>query len=267
MNASAFSEPFTPRGVAGFAGAKFWRLFLAQFIFALLAGAVVAWLFYGDYFPAIQKAIENLPADSEIRAGQLDWRGNPFQELAENHFVAFDVDLDHSGQWSAGDLQIEFGRDSIRVISLFGYADFIYPPHGTLAFNRAQLEPLWRAWRAEILFVIAAATILSLLIAWWLLATVYFLPVWLIGFFTNRDVSLFGSWKLSAAALLPGAILMTGGILIYGLGFPLVLLLFVFGAHFVLDWLYLIFGLMFFARVPTATPRGNPFKRDAKPKA
>jgi hypothetical protein len=89
----------------------------------------------------------------------------------------------------------------------------------------------------------------------------------LIGFFTNRDVSLFGSWKLSGAALLPGALLMTGGIFIYGLGFPLVLLLFVFGAHFVLDWLYLIFGLMFFARNPTAAPRGNPFKPKGKPKA
>jgi hypothetical protein len=267
MNATAFSEPFTPRGVAGFAGAKLWHLLLAQFLFALLAGIVVAWLFHQAYFPAVQKAIESLPADSEIRYGKLDWTGNSFQELAESHFLAMDVDLDHSGQWSAGDLQVEFGRDTIRVFSLFGYADFIYPPQGVLAFNRLQLEPLWSAWRAEILFGIGAATVVSLVVTWWLLATIYFFPVWLIGFFTNRDVSLFGSWKLSGAALLPGALLMTGGIFIYGLGFPLVLLLFFFGAHFVLDWLYLIFGLMFFARTPTAVPRGNPFKPKGKPKA
>lgn len=270
MNASAFSEPFTPRGVAGFAGTKFWRLFLAQLLFAALAAITVAWLFYQDYFPVIGKAVENLPADGEILAGKLNWTDASFRELAENHFVSFDVDLDHSGQWSSGDLQIEFGRDSIRVFSLFGYGDFIYPPapsNEILAFNRPQLEPLWRAWRAEILFGIAVAIFFLLLLTWWLLATLYFLPVWLVAFYTNRDLSLFGSWKLSCASLLPGALLMTAGILIYGLGFPLVLLLFIFGAHFILDWLYLIFGLMFFVRSPTAIPRGNPFKRDGKPKA
>lgn len=266
MNASVFTEPFTPRGVAGFAGAKFIRLLLAQFIVALLAAIVIAWFFYRNCFSVVLSAIQNLPADSEIRSAQLDWTGGSPQALAEGHFIAFDVDLDHSGQLrSAVDFQIEFGRHCVRVISFFGYyADFYYPGvRGEMIdFNRPTLEPLWTAWRAEILFLIAFASILVLLLNWWILGTLYFLPVWLTGFFTNRDLSVRGSWKLSNAALLPGALLMTGGIFIYGLGFPFVLFAFVFGAHLVLGWLYLFFALAFFARTSAAPSRGNPFEGD-----
>jgi len=130
MNASAFSEPFTPRGVAAFARAKFSRLLLLQFIFAMLAAFATAWFFYQDCFPTVQAAIDNLPADSEIHSGALDWHGDSFSELADGRFVAFDVDISHSAQFrsSTADLQIEFGHETIRVFSLFGYADFYYPP-------------------------------------------------------------------------------------------------------------------------------------------
>jgi hypothetical protein len=266
MSASAFSEPFTPRGVAAFARAKFKRLLLAQFVFAAAAAFAVAWFFYEDCFPTVQAAIENLPLDSQISSSALDWHGDSFSELAEGRFVAFDVDISHSGEFrSPADLQIEFGHETIRVFSLFGYTDFYYPPGDVISFNRTELDPLWKAWRAEILFFIIIAVIIGLLLSWWILASVYFLPVWLSGFFTNRNLDLRASWKLSGAALLPGALLMIAGILFYGLGLPLVTFLFIFGAHFVLGWLYLFFGLAFLSRSSTATPKGNPFKPGEKP--
>ena len=130
-----------------------------------------------------------------------------------------------------------------------------------MQFNRPQLQPLWEAWQSIILFAIAATTFVSLLLAWWILATLYFLPVWLIGFFTNRDLDLRTGWKLSGAALLPGALLMILGIFLYGCGlFNLISFLFIFGAHFILAWLYLLFALPFFTRISSATPKGNPFK-------
>jgi hypothetical protein len=265
MNASAFSEPFTPRGVAAFARAKFKRLLLAQFIFAAVAAFTVAWFFCEYCFPTIQAAIENLPPDSQISSGALDWHGDSLSQLAEGRFVAFDVDISHSGQFrSPADLQIEFGHETIRIFSLFGYADFYYPPGEVISFNRTELGPLWKAWRAEILFFIIIAVIIGLLLSWWILATVYFLPMWLSGYFTNRDLDLRASWKLSGAALLPGALLMIAGILFYGLGLPLVTFLFIFGAHFVLGWLYLFFGLVFLSRSSTANPKGNPFKPGEK---
>lgn len=266
MNASAVSEPFTPRGVAAFARAKLRWLLLAQLILAWLAAAAVACFFYNACFPIVQAAIDNLPATGQIASRQLNWGGSAFQDLADGHFVAFDVDLDHSSQFhSTADMQIEFGRGSLRVFSLFGYAEFYYPPDEIIQFNRPRLEPLWNAWRAEILFFIALAAFMALPVTWWILATIYFLPVWLIGFFTNRDLGLRASWKLSCAALLPGALAMIAAILLYGLGFfGLVTFFFIFVAHFILDWLYLLFALPFFTRISTAPPRGNPFKPSQK---
>src|ERR1700722_10966810 len=113
MNASAFSEPFTPRGVATFARAKLGRLLLAQLVLALLAAVAVATFFYNACFPVASAAIENLTDNGQIVSGQLNWSGDSFQNLAEGHCVAFDMDLDHSGQFrSTADMQFEFGRDS-----------------------------------------------------------------------------------------------------------------------------------------------------------
>jgi hypothetical protein len=262
LNASAFSEPFTPRGVAAFAGAGTRRLVLAQLIFASLAAVAVAYFFHAACAPAIQAAIDSLPANGQIQSGQLNWTGSA-QMLADGRFVAFNVDPDHSGQTlsTTADFQIEFGRSSVRVISILGYADFRYPPGETVPFNQSQLDPLWKAWRAEILFFVALVTFIILPVTWWILAVIYFLPAWLIGFLTNRNLPLQASLKLSCAALLPGALVMTAAIVLYAMGFlTLISFCFVFAAHFVLQWLYLLFGLLFFPRASAATPKGNPFK-------
>lgn len=267
MNASDFSEPFTPRGVAAFARAKFNRLLLAQFGFALLAGIAVAWCIHNLCFPVIEDAVENLPQDGKIQFGQLNWTGSSPQTLAEGHFLALDVDLEHSGQLrSTAEFQIEFGRESVRVFSLFGFAEFYYPLDDVVQFNRPELQPLWEAWRWEILFFIAIATLITLPLVWWLLAALFFFPAWLFGFFANRDLDLRTSWKLSCSALLPGALLMILGILLYGFGLlNLVSFLFVFAAHLVLDLLYLFSALAFFSRTSSATPKGNPFDKSKKP--
>ena len=265
MNAPAKStfawEPLTPRGVAAFAGAKFSRLFLVQFIFALLAAASVVWFLDDSCFPVIRAAIQKLPDAGKISAGKLDWRGDSPQSLAEGNFLAFDVDLNHSGQIrSTADVQIEFGAESVRVFSLLGYAEFFYPQDRFAPFNRTELEPFWGAWTAEILFMTAAATIIGLLLSWWILATLYFLPVWIFGLFENRDLDFRASWKLSGATLMPGALLMAAGILLYDFNFlNLVQLGFIFAAHFVLGWIFLFVSLLFVPRISEGKPKGNPF--------
>ena len=254
-------EPLTPRGVAAFARATFSRLLLVQFVVALLAAASVARFLDDACFPTVLAAIQKLPDAGDIRSGKLDWRGDSPQMLAEGNFLAFDVDTNHSGQiHSTADVQIEFGTDSIRVLSLLGYADFLYPPDPARPFNRQELEPLWDAWVAEILFMVAAAMMLVLLLSWWLLATVYCLPVRLLGFFTNRDLDLRACWKLSGAALLPGALLMAAGVWLYGFGLlGLVSFGLLFAAHFVLGWTYLFLSQLFLPRISDGPQKGNPF--------
>jgi hypothetical protein len=256
-------EPLTPRGVAAFARAKLGQLLVAQFIVALLAAAAVAWFLDDGCFPTISGAIQKLPADGEIRSGRLDWHGDPSQMLAEGKFLAFDVDLNHSGQiHSTADVQIEFGKDSIRIFSLLpGYSEIVYVPDRGAPFNRTELEPLWGAWAAEILFIAGAAVTAGLLLSWWILATIYFLPVWLLGFFADRNLNFRECWKLSGAAPLPGALLMAAGVLLYNAGFlDLVSLGFLVASHFALGWIYLFLSQLFLPRISETKSKGNPFK-------
>ncbi|HEV2437472.1 MAG TPA: hypothetical protein VG077_15885 [Verrucomicrobiae bacterium] len=254
-------EPFTPRGVAAFAGARFGRLLLVQFIVALLAAVAVAWFVDNVGFPAVTAAIQKLPPTGEIRSGKLDWLGRSPELLATGRILTLDVDLDHSGQIGpTADVQIEFGRETVRAFSLFGYLEWNYPSGYAIAFNRNTLEPLWGAWAMELLILVGAATAMGCLLSWWLLATLYFLPLWLLGFYANRDLNFRQSWRLAGAALMPGACLMVAAVFLYGIGFlNLVSFSFIFGAHFVIGWIYLFVSLLFVPRAPTPVIRGNPF--------
>jgi hypothetical protein len=94
----------------------------------------------------------------------------------------------------------------------------------------------------------------------------YCLPVWLVGFFANRDLSLRGSWRLAGAALLPGALLLTAAIVLYGSGaFDLVRLAVAGAAHPVVGWVYLIVSPL---RCPSHPAAGaikkNPFVAPGK---
>jgi hypothetical protein len=254
-------EPLTPRGVAAFARARLSRLLLAQFVIASLAAAVVVWFFSNGCFPTVRAAIRNLPAAGAIRSGRLDWPDNPPRLLAGGRFLAFMVDPNHSGQIQPpADVQIAFGRETVRVISLLGYVEWKYPSDWIIAFNRTELEPLWGAWEPEWLGIMVLAVAAGLMLSWTMLATVYLLPAWLIGFLANRNLNLPASWKLAGAALLPGALLFTAAIAFYGFGLlDLIQLCFLFGAHVVLGWIYLLLSQLFVSRIDAGLSKGNPF--------
>ena len=262
-------EPFTPRGVAAFAGAGLGRLLLVQLMAALLAAAAVVWFVHKGCFPVMGTAIQKLPVTGEIRSGRLDWQPHPPELLAGGRFLALDVDLDHSGQIGpAADVQIELGRETVRIFSLFGYSEWRYPRDYIIALNRTALEPLWGAWAMEFLGLTGIAATLGFLLSWWLLATLYFLPVWLLGFFSNRDLNFRQSWRLAGAALMPGALMMTAALLLYGIGLlNLVSFGFTFGAHFLIGWIYLFVSLLFVPRASTPASRGNPFRPPRKERA
>jgi len=254
-------EPLTPRGVAAFARARLSRLLLVQFVIASLAAAAVVWFLSDGCFPAVRAAIRNLPAAGAIRSGRLDWPDNAPRLLAGGRFLAFIVDPNHSGQiQSPADLQIEFGRETVRVSSLFGYAEWNYPADWIIAFNRTELEPLWGAWEPEWLGIMVLAVVAGLMLSWTVLATIYFLPAWLLGFLANRRLNFRGSWKLAGAALMPGAMLFTTAIGLYDFGvFGLIQFCFLFGAHVALGWIYLPLSQLFLLRIDAKPPAGNPF--------
>jgi hypothetical protein len=256
-------EPLTPHGVAAFARATPSRLFIVQFIVALLVAAAVVWFFRDSCFPTVTAAIQNLPTAGEIRSARLNWAGTSPQLLAEGRVFALDVDLNHSGKIrSTADVQIEFGRETVRIFSLLGYTEWPYPHGQIIPFNRIDLEPLWGAWAMELLFIAGVGLAVGFMLGWGLLATIYFLPVRILGFFMNRDLNLPQSWRLVGAALMPGALLMIAAILLYNSGLlDLVSLCFAFAAHFVLGWVYLFLSQLFLPPSAPGLHKGNPFKR------
>ena len=255
-------EPVTPRGVAAFARATFGRLFLVQSIVAVLVAATVAWFIYDAWFPVVRAAIRQLPETGTIRGGKLEWPGNSPHGLAEGTFLSFIVDLDNKGEArSPAHVEIEFGKEKVLVHSLLGYVEFDYAKGWVMAFNRRELTPWFGAWQPPLLALTVLGVILFLMVSWLVLATLYMLPAWLFLFYANRDLKLGECWRLSGAALMPGALMMIAGILLYDFGVvDLVGLAFVFAGHLVLGWIYLFISPLFLPR-PGAevAPGKNPF--------
>lgn len=254
-------EPVTPRGVAAFARASFERLFVVQAVVALFATAALVWVLSDGIFPVIDAAIRRLPEQAEIRGGRLDWRADSPQFLAEGNLIAVSVDLEHGGTLrSPADFQFEFGKTSVCVFSLFGEAEWNYPAGYRISINQRDARPAWGAWSPDLLALAAIGTFLGLLLVWAALATAYCLPVWLICFFCNRDLTFRASWRLAGAALMPGALLLSAALVLYELGvFDLVRFGFVLAMHLVTGWIYLFISPMFLNRAQPADKQ-NPFQ-------
>ena len=62
---------------------------------------------------------------------------------------------------SPADFQFEFGRDSVRLFSLFGEAEVDYPPGYIIAANQTDARPAWGAWAPDILGLAAIGTFLG----------------------------------------------------------------------------------------------------------
>ena len=271
MDAEAVKPPFawqplTPSGVAAFAQAKLGHLLWVQLVVALLAGGTVGWFLHRDWFPVVTRAIEALPSEGQFNAGRLDWHGNSPQLLAQDRFLALTVDLGHGGgARSPAHVQVEFGEKDIQIFSLLGFAQVAYPQGRWLPCNRPELTPRWGAWAPAILTLVIGAVAAGLILVWAVLASVYCWPVWLLGFFADRDLSAAGSWRLAGAAVLPGALFMLGAIVLYGFELLDPIHLLAAGAmHLVIGWVYLAISPFRLPRHPAAgNTRGNPWKHKA----
>jgi len=256
-------QPLTPRGIAAFSGSSFARLIAVQFVVAMLVAASVLWLLLTAWFPVIEAAIRALPEKGEIQAGRLQWNGDNAVTLADSRFLAITVDPLHRGEArSPAHVQLEFGRFDCRILSLFGFIQVDYPRNYSLLFNRAELVPWWGAWRPALLTTIALATVAGLLAIWWVLAALYLLPTWLVALYADRRLSLFGSWRLAGAALMPGALFMAVTVFVYGRGFlSLIDLSAAFAAHFLIGWVFLLTSTLSFPHSQAPEPASvNPFQ-------
>ena len=255
-------QPLTFKGVASFGDASVLRLLGVQLVFAILVGAAVVWCVDTAWSPTIAQAIRRMPEQGEIRNGRLHWTDPTPRVLGEGHFVAFTFDPRHSGTTrSPAHIQVEFGRDTVRFLSLLGYWDSAYPfGHSAFQFNRRAMEPWWGAWRPPLLWMTFAGTCVLLMCTWAALAIVLAGVSWFVAFFANRQLSFRSGWKVAGAAMMPGALLMAFAILLYGLGaLGLVQLLAATAIHIIVHLTYAIGGPLRRRRLGATFSRRNPF--------
>ncbi|HEY0455266.1 MAG TPA: hypothetical protein VGE41_02765 [Verrucomicrobiae bacterium] len=260
-------QPFTPRGVAAFSQAKYGRLFIVQFIAAGLAAGAVFWFLSTAWFPVVRQAIEALPTYGKVENQHLIASFPSTDPLAANRFLAFAANLESSANPNVdSDIALVLHTNSAVLCSIGGCLERVYPPGYTLQVNRPELEPWWGAWEPILLAMALTGVLLGLFLSWIALSTIYCGPIWFIAYFKDRKLTLVGSWKMTGAALLPGAFLLSAGIAAYGLGaldLPRLALLFAF--HFFLGWVYCFWSMLALPRVaPARVKRGNPFTSPAE---
>ena len=161
-------------------------------------------------------------------------------------------------------IQVELGEKDVKVMSLLGYLQTTYSPNYRIDLTAADAGPWWGAWVPPILAMTAGATIAGLMVFWAALATVYFLPLWLYAFFANRQLSLGGTWRLAGAALMPGALILCGAIVLYAFGaLDLPLLAVAMALHLLTGWIYAWVAVWELPQVKedATAPALNPFAR------
>src|SRR5262245_22139962 len=212
-------QPLTWRGVAAFAFASSNRLLIAQTVVALLALSSVLWFLNTGWFPLLRDAIQHLPDSGAIENQQLSSERTSTEPLVEHRLLSISVAVERQNTpTSSSDLRVTFHRDHVAFCSFLGCHRRTYPPGWNVGFNRPDLQSWWGAWQTMIYLSVSLAVLVFLFVSWYVLATIYCPFLRLYAFFKDRQLTLAGSWKLAAASLLPGSLLVTAGLVLYGLG-------------------------------------------------
>ncbi|MBL9134446.1 MAG: hypothetical protein JNK85_01195 [Verrucomicrobiales bacterium] len=250
--------PTTFGGVAALAcGPVRWLLSWQAFT-ATAIGAALTLVLLLTWARDIEQAIADVGTAGEIRDGRF-YPSTPKSWLVRNSsFLGIAVVGDPADEpISAADVNLWIEPEGWSMHSLFGRLDGRYPATLRASVDRVEMSGLWSAWKAPILLTFGLATTIGVLMTWVLLATVYSPVLRLVSGFLNRDVGLGDCWKLAAAALLPGALLMTGAFGLYATHqLALVGLLLASPLHILVGWIYCLGGVW---RLPKIVSGPNPF--------
>ena len=255
-------QPLTPFGVAAFANASTSRLLLVQVAVAALCAAAAVWFVSDAWMPVAREAIARLPRGAEIRGGVLRWTTNTPIRLAENRYLALVVDAKAIGRVGRmADVELVARDTHVVAASLLGSIQAPLPKRWIISLDPADAIPWWGAREGPFRGLLFLAVMIGLFFVWWGLSAVYCPVAWALAFWADRRLGLAASWRLAAAALMPGALLLAAGILSYDLlGLDLISLGLVFLLHLLAGWVYLAISPWFLPRLPAAGSAGpNPF--------
>jgi len=255
-------QPFTFGGVAAFSKGRLTRVLLVELLATVVVGLSLVWFLHGAYGAVIMQAIQEMPETAKIDHGHLV--GIDTAIIAESKFLAIAVTPEPGSKiGQSADLQAQFRQDNFRVCSVLRPdwgLEFGYAPDASVMLGQSILEPWWGAWH-PVIYVAAGLIVIVLLFGIWaLLAVFYTLPAKFIAWFTDRDLSWGGAWRMCSAAQVSGASVMVMATFLYGWGaIDLVGVLFFFVAHLLVDWVYVIGGAWKCPRGELPKPNQNPF--------
>jgi hypothetical protein len=203
-----------------------------------------------------------MPETARVQNGSL--QGVPEMILAESKFLAFAAAPQGGGEIGQdADLQIQLRQDDFCAGSVIWPdwgLDFPYRVGASFNLARSNLEPWWSAWQPVLLAGAGAAMVLSLLLAWAVLAAIYAVPAKCLAWYADRSLPWRGAWRLASAALLPGALVMAWAILLYGWKvIDVVGLTFFLALHLIIGWAYVAGGVVKTKPLFAAESKRNPF--------
>ena len=212
--------------------------------------------------PSSRKRSKKCPKGASLAGGQL--AGLPGVQISETKLLSIAITADEDAELDqSADLQIVLRRDHLEISSILssalGSVEFDYDSQSALDLSRSHLEPWWGAWRPVVLVAAGLAVVVWLLLVWTVLAWIYAPAAKLVAWFCDRQLSWPGAWRLACAALLPGAVLLALGLVLYGWQMVDVFGLGYFGTvHFLVGWVYLLAAPVFAPRLSSAQHNTQP---------
>jgi hypothetical protein len=258
-------QPFTGNGVSRFADASFGRALGFLGGFALSTALVLGWALYTSWWPVLDQAVREFPEDGPaLVRGRFHWPETAPRLLADSPHLGVAVRPDDSEPpGRTADLQLELLPGALRLAGIAGFVDLPWPATDTVPLGRLQARAAWEAWRRPVFASVIIAAAAAMTVVWSLLALALVLPLRLVAFVLQKQISLGGCWRLSAAASMSGSLVLNlgiGGYLMRWLPWPALAAVVV--IHLLVSALFLSWGLVSRPKKSRIASPPNPFHVD-----
>jgi hypothetical protein len=158
------------------------------------------------------------------------------------------------------DLQLELLPETLRLAGIAGFVDLPWPATTTLPLGRLQAQAAWDAWKRPVLAALIVTAGTAMMLIWSLLALTLALPLRIVAFLLQKQITLGGCWRLSAAASMSGSLVLNlglGGYVMRWLPWPALAAVVV--IHLLVNGLSLSWGLVSRPKKSRAASVPNPF--------
>lgn len=249
--------PWGGAGVAALALGRMRRLWGFQLLFASLAAVCLGFCAWTAWFPVVTATVAALPDRIGLVDGRLEWPPETGRVLYQNSFLGVAVqtgETEVAGQ--TADVQLVLRPDSIRWTSLLGRFSASYPGGIAARSGRVVASAWWGAWSWVVLLGLMVGLAAGVIASWWFLATVYTLPTMLLMALFRRPLGGAVAWRLAAAAMFAGTLVVSASVVFYALQFIRVPgLLAGYALHFAVGWMWTFWGVL---KLPRSRPSAIP---------